>query len=267
MSTHLAGAMILPQSMALWFYSEAALPLLLVNLFSVTFVAMLLDRERNAIAGETRLLSAVQVDPDSGLLTGPAWLRDVKRACAADEANPVGGIMVVHLRKLDWLVAQHGVQSAQELSGAIRHRVKSLLTHGDIVGDIGGGRLIVPMSVSELADADAMVTEVRRAVAAQSFGLPGGCETCLSVTTEARQIPGMAELPEVLMALKAEKQPMPVMSCIPTACGGDSPAPATPIGGDDALARNATPVSENPAARHAALFGKAEALSRLRAAR
>lgn len=267
MSTHLAGAMILPQNMAAWFYSEAALPLLVVNLLSVTFVAMLLDRERNAIAGETRLLSAVQVDPDSGLLTGPAWLRDVKHAYAADDKNPVRGIMLVHMRKLDWLVAQHGGQRTRELSGAIRHRVKSLLTHGDIVGDIGGGRLIVPMSAVELANADSMMTEVRRAVAAQSFGLPGGCDTCVSVTAEVRQIAGMAQLPQMLLALQAEKQPAPSMSCAPSSCSEGRPAlaPSKPM--DPALATVFMPLSDEPNALHAALFGKAEALSNPEAAR
>lgn len=53
-SSHLGAAIILPEPAQSWFISNAALPILLLNVFSITIAASLLDLEQRKIAHEDR---------------------------------------------------------------------------------------------------------------------------------------------------------------------------------------------------------------------
>ena len=67
-SAHLTSALILPAGLRNWFWSEAALPILLINILVVPIVAAILELERRKVSEEMRLRNSVVFDPELSLI-------------------------------------------------------------------------------------------------------------------------------------------------------------------------------------------------------
>ena len=91
MSSHVAAAVFLPFDIALWVFSVAAPPIILLNLIAVPLVAALLEREGGMLTREQRLEAAARADPETEVLTRAAFAREIMHASTAGATDRVVG--------------------------------------------------------------------------------------------------------------------------------------------------------------------------------
>ena len=91
MSSHVVAAVFLPFDMALWVFSVAAPPLILLNLIAVPLVAALLEREVGILGQEMRLEAAARADMETEVLTRAAFAREIMHTTVAGATDPVVG--------------------------------------------------------------------------------------------------------------------------------------------------------------------------------
>lgn len=95
MSSHLAAAFVFPRDVVIWFFTNAAIPIMMVNLVAVPLIGSLLERENRRIRNESRLAAAITHDPQTGLLTGAAFARDVADSYAAQSFGAFAGFLTI----------------------------------------------------------------------------------------------------------------------------------------------------------------------------
>ncbi len=184
MSLHLSAAFVLPHEMAAWFFGVAAGPIFLLNLISITLVGAFLERENRRILGENQLLAAATRHPVSGLLTAPAFTRDVSNALEARPLGTFAGLMIVSAE-------HHPLRGLLMRSGAItqnvavdRHHIADFVTHADLVGQSSDGRILIPLTKEELLNSDQLAADLRRnsrGLANQTEGRQGSAQLAFEV--------------------------------------------------------------------------------------
>lgn len=174
MCSHLVAAVLLPVDIAIWFLTVAAPPIVALNLVSIPLVGALLERERQLMAGETRLKASASTDPDTGLLTQAAFAREVSLASSAGRTSPVAGILIVGIGNRKDLAQLHGSEGLAQVSGALRHRLKSMITHCELLGQSDNGDILVPLLADEMTDRAEIETALRRGLTNCAIALPGG---------------------------------------------------------------------------------------------
>lgn len=162
MSAHLLGALALPREMAIWFFTTASGPILLMNIVAVPFIGFLLERENQRIARTDRMDAAATRDPDSGLLTPAAFVREVSSAYAARAFGTFSGF--VRITPFSGPV--------QGLFAAFRTNVPFVetcflaqhLEHGDLACRAVDGSVLVPLSDVEIANSNRVTHDLRQAL-------------------------------------------------------------------------------------------------------
>lgn len=167
MSTSLLAGLALPRDLATWFFTTAASPLLALYLVAVPFIGSLLEREHRKIAKENRIKAALSTDPGSGLLTGPAFVRDVTSAFTAHPFGTFAGLLVItHRRNIfQRLLAQPGL-SVERLA-AIRNAAAEVMTHSDLAGFTADGSVFIPLTEQEVSRARTLSKAMDREIAAR----------------------------------------------------------------------------------------------------
>ncbi len=163
MSSHLLGALALPRDMAVWFFTEAAGTILTFNLLAVPLIGALLERENRRIAEENRLCAAMTRDPDSGLLTAAAFMRDLTDAYGARSFGTFAGFVVITPQKAA-LPGLLGSFRAAPVAYVDRHFLAEHLSHGDLAGQGRNGRILVPLSDVEFGRSNRNTYGLRQAL-------------------------------------------------------------------------------------------------------
>ncbi|MEJ6395714.1 LytS/YhcK type 5TM receptor domain-containing protein [Gymnodinialimonas sp. 2305UL16-5] len=167
MSTHLLAAVVLPRDLAVWFYTIAAGPILALNLIAVPLIGGLLEREHRRILRENQLKAALSTDPGSGLLTGPAFVRDVTNAFAAHPFGTFAGLLVFNQQRsfVQRLLGLRGLSRQRLLE--IRKATDDLLEHSGLAGFTAEGSVFVPLNEDEVARAKHISKAMERVLVAQ----------------------------------------------------------------------------------------------------
>lgn len=160
MSTHIASGVAVPREMAIWFYTVAAGPIVLVNFIAVPLIGALLERENRRIRNENTLSAAITRDAETGLLTGPAFVRDITDAYAAQPFNSFVGFLVVAPDRGLWSSVSglfRGVNPAPVDLNALRQNVD----HSDLAGVCADGSALIPLSAWEVANITRVKSGIR----------------------------------------------------------------------------------------------------------
>ncbi len=149
MSSHMLAALILPRDLAVWFYTSAAGPILAMNLFAVPLIGALLERENQRILRESKQAAVALRDPNTGLLTGQAFVREVTNAFAAHPLDSFAGVLVITPQISMWrsLFVPRGRVNAPEVDARL---FSTLLTHWTLAGRSKDGRILIPINHQEL---------------------------------------------------------------------------------------------------------------------
>lgn len=186
-SAHLGAAVILPDPMRAWFFANAALPISVLNLVSITIAAYLLGAEQRKIEREARLASAAREDPDHGAMTKPAFEREIALRVASGDMTAPAGLMVVRVRRFQ--VLQDLIPSDWQgtILGLVRTRLSQMFKHADIVCALDNTRLMFAIDSTQMLEAEALKGNAQRLVSKDAFVFPGNLRK--SVMVSARIYP------------------------------------------------------------------------------
>ncbi|WP_224816916.1 LytS/YhcK type 5TM receptor domain-containing protein [Hasllibacter sp. MH4015] len=161
MSSHLLGALALPSDLAAWFLMNAGLPILAANLVAVPTLAALMERENRRIRIMDEMQAAATRDPETGLLTGPAFARDVTNAFAAHSLGTYAGLLAIEPRfdAFNAVLARAGLKTHRH--GINRHGLESFLSQANLAGQTEGGRVLIPLTQDEMLVAPQLVDDIR----------------------------------------------------------------------------------------------------------
>lgn len=149
MSSHLFAALLLPREIAVWFITTAAAPMLIINMVAVPLLAALLERENRHIRKENRLSASATHDPVSGLLLGPAFLREMTNAYTARALGTFAGFLTITPER-SILRSAIDLFAEPAPSPLDRQALAEYLEHANLAGLCADGRILVPLSSAEV---------------------------------------------------------------------------------------------------------------------
>ena len=164
MSAHLLGALALPRDVAVWFYTSAAGPILLMNLVAVPLIGALLERENQRIQAERDSASHTTRDPNTGFLTGNAFVREVTNAFAAQPLGSFAGVLVIAPDTPVWRNFLR-FSPRPKMPGLEASLLADHLCHWALAGRTADGSFVVPISGSEIETVHRLRVSVRQALA------------------------------------------------------------------------------------------------------
>ncbi|OAN78904.1 hypothetical protein A8B78_00625 [Jannaschia sp. EhC01] len=149
MSSHLLAGFALPHDMAVWFFTTAALPLFAMNLLAVPLIGSVLERENRRILKEHRMAAAMTRDPETGLLTGAAFVRDVTNAYAALPYGTFSGFLKISVNTRGWHLSERFFGTAEKavLDGPF---LAQHVEHAQYGGMAMDGSVLVPVTAYEI---------------------------------------------------------------------------------------------------------------------
>lgn len=149
MSAHLLAGLVLPQEMSVWFFTTAALPLFMLNLVAIPLIGSVLERENRRIQREHRMAAAMTREPDSGLLTGAAFVRDVTNAYAAQPYGTFSGFLKISVNSSVWYSLER-VFGAAGKTVLDSHFLAQHFEHAAFAGMAIDGSVLVPLTGQEI---------------------------------------------------------------------------------------------------------------------
>lgn len=192
-SLHLVAAVLLPKEVFIWFVSEAALTIFVLNMLTIPLVAAFIEAERRGLITEQRLRESVQVDPETGLLP----LAALQRECTIRETAMADGSFshaaVLRLRATHVLSCWSRPGSQKLLMAAMRLRLQQAFPKCDLASLHGASTLVLPLTQSELVDFDATRMAILRTVTEDPYTLNGGAGHRISVDLDVVRIPATLE--------------------------------------------------------------------------
>ncbi|QBF31380.1 LytS/YhcK type 5TM receptor domain-containing protein [Thalassococcus sp. S3] len=200
-SAHLLGATILPEVSRTWFFSEAALPILLLNMLTIPIVSGVLELERMKFEDEKRLRASISVDPDSGLMTPKTFQRECGiRASAMGDASYTR-MLILRLRPNHARHSWGRPALAKQLLAAMHRRLQDAMPQFGFAGTFGTSILLVPLTQADLLDIDDIRVKTRRAVTEEPYILPGGGQQHVTVDMKVMHVPQGVDLETLLGSL------------------------------------------------------------------
>jgi len=167
---------------------------MLINLVTLPIVGYLIQAEQAQIRKEFRLLASANVDPDHGILTLPAFARDMQMQMSAGTRSAPEGLLVVKLRHISLLRSFVPAQSVAQMLGMVHQRLMEELPEGTIVGSIGAHVLLAPIGADQMRSADKLQMEIQRSVHEAGFTLPERFSLSLSVDVDVQPWTGAESL-------------------------------------------------------------------------
>lgn len=209
-SAHLSAAFVLPDPAFTWFVTYAVAPIVVLNLVSITLVACLIEAEHVKIAKENRLLAAAVVDPDHGVMTKAALLREMHLKIASGAMVRPAGALHIKLQNMPRLQSILPAQWSARLLGLVQMRVRDVLPEGTMICAQGQSTLVIPLSGAQMRDEDQTCVDINRAISEDVFRLPIGVGLPLRVQTAWVPAPVAAPLDKVLDGPKPLVRKSPV---------------------------------------------------------
>ncbi|MEM9577878.1 MAG: LytS/YhcK type 5TM receptor domain-containing protein [Pseudomonadota bacterium] len=163
-SSHLGGALVMPEAARDWFIEKAALPLLMVNIFAVPIVGSILEAERFRHRDKRRLHASAVLDPDTGLPHFESFTRQCMiRAVAMDDGSYTQ-ILVLRLRHYQVLTNWGRAALRKQLLAAMKLRVETVLPKLGLASCYEDRLLLIPLTLEDLSRREELLVEIRRAV-------------------------------------------------------------------------------------------------------
>lgn len=162
MSAHLLSAVVMPRELALWFFTNAAGPLLAANLLCVTFIGWILEQENRRVSNEIRLARAAHGGVENAPLRGPAFVHAVKSVFAAKPFGDFAGFLIIGPQKGLLAKILCGVLPGMVPDHPLPPLVlDDLVEHRNLIGQSADGRLFIPLSEAEVVNSPKIVQEIR----------------------------------------------------------------------------------------------------------
>ncbi len=148
MSTHLLGALALPRDLAVWFYTSAAGPILIMNLITVPLIGALLERENRRILAEEANADIRARHPHAGFLSGHTLVREITNSFAAHPLGALSGLLVIEPDRSVWrsLFTRSAKSDLPEVEAKV---FANDLTHWQLAGRSADGKIIIPITQQE----------------------------------------------------------------------------------------------------------------------
>lgn len=197
MSVHLASALVLPETAREWFYAQAALPLLVVNLIAVPLVGLILEGERIRHRDKRRLQASSVFDPDTGLRNFESFTRQCAIKSVAMDDGSYKLVLVLRLRLYPLMSAMGPAAQQKQLLAAIKMRTERVLQNVDIACCYGDRLLLIPLTLADLARREEILVDVRRTVTEAPYML---ADTALQASVDLHILP-MTEAADLRGAL------------------------------------------------------------------
>jgi len=246
MSLHLLGALALPREMALVFFTEAAGPILLINLMAVPLIGQLLERENRRIAYVHRMTAARGPISDPHLLPPDAFARDMANAYAARTFGTFSGF--VRITPISGPVGDlFATFRAAEVPFVDRTFLAQHLEHGELACQAADGSILIPLSDLEIANPNRITGDLRQALRAG-----GAARPARSTPFELQVIPARDPARFLRMVESASEPREPRWNHF---CAAQSMSPLRP--GEKSRVRRARVFDRDI---HEGLFAKAEFL-------
>lgn len=164
MSTHLLAAVALPRDVAVWFFTSAAGPILAMNLLAIPLIGSLLERENRRIQHESRHSSNEMRDPNTGLLAGHSFVREITNAFAAHPLGSFAGLLVIAPEAQGWR-SFLSISRRSEVPEVEARLLSDHLSHWTLAGRAVNGSILVPLTLQELETVHRLRASVRAALA------------------------------------------------------------------------------------------------------
>ncbi|MCK0169223.1 hypothetical protein MWU52_16840 [Jannaschia sp. S6380] len=164
MSVHLLAVVLLPSDLAIWFLSQAAPVIVALNLFAVTLIGLLLERERLRAAEEARLRAALASDPGERLMSREALEWAVTQASISSALRGDAIAIGLRLGHRGLLARLWGAEIDRIPMPGLRRRLEALLPEGGIVGRADAGLIVVAIPGLSNAGLDELCERLRRCV-------------------------------------------------------------------------------------------------------
>ena len=207
-SLHLAGGLILPPETAIWFYTNAAPSILLLNMLTIPLLAAGLEAERLSYENEQSLRASVAVDEDTGLLPVEAMQREcIIRATALSDGSYTHAL-VVNLRSDGFLSVWNTALMRKRLLAAMRLRLQSVLPQCDLACIIGASSLVLPLTQAELFNIELTKVSVRRAATEDPYETTGFAAHRISIDCEVVDLQAGDDLHACLASPKHQQGPL-----------------------------------------------------------
>ncbi|MBL4626614.1 MAG: hypothetical protein JKY00_00995 [Roseicyclus sp.] len=169
MSAHLLAGLALPNDIAVWFFTTAAGPILAMNLIAIPLIGALLERENRRILQENHMAAAITRDPATGLLTGPAFVRELMNAYAARSFGTYAGFLSIKLESAFWPSVFGRVRKSVN-PVVDRELLSAHLEYSELAGSCADGRILIPISKNELDHINRIKSDLRQALTSAKAG-------------------------------------------------------------------------------------------------
>lgn len=196
-SLHILGAVLLPLNLAIWFLTEAAPVLFVLNLLSVPVIGGLLERERRRIRRETTLERGADFTLGAGLMGEAAFAWSLGQAASTGTLHDGGTLIAVRIR-FQGALARFWGQHADHLAMTVFHdRLKAVMPKGGLVGWAEEDLVIMALPRLGPERTRDLLTQIRRDVSSTPIALPGMAPFRLVLDLDAKhydQVPALKAL-------------------------------------------------------------------------
>ncbi|MGX9355376.1 LytS/YhcK type 5TM receptor domain-containing protein [Roseobacteraceae bacterium S113] len=192
-SVHLLGALALPPDARTWFFSDAALPLIGLNLAILPLVGSVMESERLNALKVARLVTDAQVDPDTGLMRIRSFYREIAARAAAQADGGYETCVSVRLRLPRWHARQLGSDERKTLLRAVFLRLRDVLEMPNCVASVGSTQIIAPLSQRQALNQEDILVALRRAINEDPFAI-GNVRVQVSASVEAISLSDVAQV-------------------------------------------------------------------------
>lgn len=213
-SLHMLGAVLLPLNLAIWFLTEAAPVLFVLNLLSIPTIGGLLERERRRIRREVTLERNADFTLGAGLMGEAAFAWSLGQAAATGTLHDGGTVIALRIR-FQGALARFWGQHADHLAMTVFHdRLKAVMPKGGLVGWAEEDLVLMALPRLGAERTRELLTQIRRDVSSTPIALPGMAPFRLVLDLDARHF----DVVPALHVLVAEMSPvgMPRLDARPT---------------------------------------------------
>jgi hypothetical protein len=159
----LLSGVVVPRDLALWFFTVAAGPMLAMNMVAVPLIGSLLERENRRIRAANKMQAAATHEPVSGLLLGPAFMRELTNAYAARPFGTFAGFMTIEPAPGVWRTAI-GLFGEPAPIALDRQQLATIVEHADLAGHCADGRILLPLSAEEMGQISRIKSDMNTAL-------------------------------------------------------------------------------------------------------
>lgn len=173
MSGHIAGVLLLPADLALWFLAEAGPVVLGLNLVAVPPLALLLEGERQRMIAEASSRARLRAAAGRDLPPPEALRWELAQAAMAGPLAAGGTIVAIRLRAGGLRLHLWGEEAVAAALAVLCGRLRALAPDGAILGRAGRDTVILAVPLAEGSGLRRLLGRIRREVTGAPVAIPG----------------------------------------------------------------------------------------------